>query len=118
MWWCGGPGQSPARRDAADDRPKAKDKERDKLVRAAWDQGAWCKPGKSGYIKIFPENSTEMILVESSPSDFRGLANIKGRLRRAGIDGTPPELRRPIRPRAVRRHVCQERVLLHAAGVR
>lgn len=66
-------------------RPRAKDKERDKLVKAAWDQGAWCVPGKSGYIKIFPPNSTEMILIESTPGDYRSLENTKARLRRAGI---------------------------------
>ncbi len=66
-------------------RPRAKDKDRDKLVKAAWEQGAWCEPGKSGYIKIFPPNSKEMILVESSPGDYRSLSNIRGRLRRSGI---------------------------------
>jgi hypothetical protein len=67
-------------------RPKAKDKDKDKLVQAAWDQGAWCEPGKSGYVKIFPPDSTEMVLVECSGSDYRSFANIRGRLRRAGIN--------------------------------
>jgi hypothetical protein len=74
------------RQNPAAKRPKSKDKERDKLIAAAWTQGAWCTPGKSGYIKIFPANSTKMILIESTPSDYRSLANIKGRLRREGID--------------------------------
>lgn len=67
-------------------RPKAKDKENDKLVKAAWDAGWWCVMAKKGYIHCKPPDRGEMVVVESTPSDHHSWKNTRGRLRRGGLN--------------------------------
>jgi hypothetical protein len=65
--------------------PKAKNKENAALVQAAWDEGWWCQMAKKGYIKAYSPDLETMIVIESTPSDHRSVANTRSRLRRAGV---------------------------------
>ena len=66
-------------------RPKAKNKDNDALVELAWEQGWWCEMAKKGYIHAKSPDGKTMIVIESTPSDSRSVANTRSRLRRAGL---------------------------------
>lgn len=67
-------------------RPKAKNKDNDKLVKAAWDAGWWCETAKKGYIHVMSTDLVTMIVIESTPGDHHSVKNTRSRLKRAGLD--------------------------------
>jgi hypothetical protein len=66
-------------------RPKAKHADNDAMVKAAWEQGWWCEMVKKGYIHAKSPDGKTMVVIESTPSDSRSVANTRSRLRRAGL---------------------------------
>ena len=67
-------------------RPKAKNKDNDDLVKAAWAAGWWCEKVKKGYIHAKSPDGVTMVVIESTPSDHHSVANTRSRLRRAGLN--------------------------------
>jgi len=67
-------------------RPKAKDKENDRLVKAAWEAGWWCEMAKKGYIHCKSPDMDTMVTIESTPSDHHNTKNTRSRLRRGGLN--------------------------------
>jgi hypothetical protein len=67
-------------------RPRAKNRENDTFVQAAWDEGWWCVKVKKGYIHAKSPDMKTMIVIESTPSDHHSTANTRSRLRRAGVN--------------------------------
>ena len=66
-------------------RPKARNRENDAMVKAAWEQGWWCEMAKKGYIHVKSPDGKAMVVIESTPSDSHSTSNTRGRLRRAGL---------------------------------
>jgi hypothetical protein len=57
------------------------------LVSKAWDAGWWCERAGSGHIKCYPiDQSKPMVVMSSSPSDHRGIKNIRRYLRQSGLN--------------------------------
>ena len=71
-------------------RPRAKNKDNDAMVKAAWDAGWWCEMAKKGYIHCKSPDLVTMVVIESTPSDHHSTANTRGRLRRAGLNISCP----------------------------
>ena len=65
-------------------RPKARNKENDALVQAAWDAG-WCETVKKGYIHAKSPDRKTMVVIESTPGDHHCISNTRSRLKRAGV---------------------------------
>jgi hypothetical protein len=66
-------------------RPKAKNKDNDALVQAAWDAGWWCQMSKKGYIHCKSPDGKGMVVIESTPSDHHSTRNSRARLRNLGL---------------------------------
>lgn len=66
-------------------RPRAKNKENDALVQAAWDAGWWCEMVKKGYIHAKSPDGKTMVVIESTPGDHHSVSNTRSRLKRAGV---------------------------------
>lgn len=67
-------------------RPKARRKDYDALVKAAWEAGWWCERRGSSYIRCYPPDGTEWVTVKQTPSGSRTLENTKAQFRRRGLD--------------------------------
>jgi hypothetical protein len=65
-------------------RPKAPDKDLDKLVKQAWEAGWWCWRG-SKYIYCDSTDRTTRVKIAMTPSDWRTLANTKRDFRSGGL---------------------------------
>jgi hypothetical protein len=67
-------------------RPKARNRDMDSLVEAAWKQGWWCERGGKNYIKCYPSDGSRMIPIQNTPSNpRRAKANKAAAMRRAGL---------------------------------
>ena len=65
--------------------PKHPDKDLRPLVQLAWDAGWWVE--RRTYIFLYPLDPTqEIIKVPLTPSDHRTPRNVRGKLRRAGLE--------------------------------
>lgn len=57
------------------------------LITKAWDAGWWCVKAGSGHIKCYPPDPEKpMVTLPSSPSDHRGIKNVRRYLRRSGLN--------------------------------
>ncbi len=66
-------------------RPRLKNQELDAMIRAAWDAGWWCEVGKKGHVKCFDPGGKKMVIVPSTPSDYRSIPNTRSQFRQAGL---------------------------------
>lgn len=67
-------------------RPRARDKQTDALVRAAWDAGWRVEQGRK-HIRVYPPDPTQAIVtIAGTPSDHRTVKNTRAQLRRSGLD--------------------------------
>lgn len=67
-------------------RPRAREKDLDKLVKQAWDAGWRCERRKSNYISCYPPDGGAPVVVKCTPSGSHYLRNIRQMFRRAGLD--------------------------------
>lgn len=68
-------------------RPKAREKDLDKLVKKAWDAGWVCVERRSNYILCYPPDETQgPVVVKCTPSDRRYLKNLRAAFARKGLD--------------------------------
>jgi hypothetical protein len=65
-------------------RPRHANKDYDALIRAAWDAGWWCERRGTNHIACHPHEGA-FVMVPSTPSGSRTLANVRAKLRRAGL---------------------------------
>jgi hypothetical protein len=68
-------------------RPKAREKDLDKLVKKAWDAGWTCVERKSNYILCYPPDRNQgPVVVKCTPSEGRYLKNVRAAFGRAGLE--------------------------------
>lgn len=67
-------------------RPKARDKDLDKLVKRAWDAGWTCVGRRSNYILCYPPGDGAPVVVKCTPSEGRYLKNLRRAFERAGLE--------------------------------
>jgi hypothetical protein len=65
-------------------RPRAREKDLDKIVKKAWDAG-WRCMRKSNYIYCYPPSGEGPVVVKSTPSSSRYLKNLEKTFERAGL---------------------------------
>lgn len=56
------------------------------LIELAWAAGWWCERANTNYIKCYPPDNKRMVVVPSTPSGTRTLANKRAQFRRSGLD--------------------------------
>ncbi len=66
-------------------RPTVKAKAIDNLIKKAWDAGWWCEKRATGHIMAYAPDGKGMVLLPSSPSDYRGVKNARSLLRKYGL---------------------------------
>jgi len=67
-------------------RPKARNRDMDSLVDAAWAQGWWCRRTGSGHIMCYPPDKARTgVSVANTPSSPRTFANTRGKMRERGL---------------------------------
>jgi hypothetical protein len=72
--------------DRPKSRPKAREKDLDKLVKKAWDAGWVCVERKSNYILCYPPDKTQgPVVVKCTPSESRYLKNLRKAFERGGL---------------------------------
>lgn len=67
-------------------RPKVPNKDLNKLVKAAWEQGWWCERGKKNHVKCMAPTGGWVVDVPSTPSSQRTVRNKRAQFRRYGLD--------------------------------
>jgi hypothetical protein len=67
-------------------RPKAREKDLDKLVKQAWDAGWRCEERRSNYIFCYPPGDSPPVVVKCIPSEGRYLKNLRAAFKRAGLE--------------------------------
>jgi hypothetical protein len=72
--------------DRPANRPRAREKDLDKLVKKAWEAGWRCERRSSNYIFCYPPGDGAPVVVKSTPSGSRYLENLRLRFKRAGLD--------------------------------
>ncbi len=65
-------------------RPRHARKDYDALVKAAWEAGWWCERKGTNHIACYPPGGA-YVMMPSTPSGSRTLANVRAKLRRAGL---------------------------------
>jgi hypothetical protein len=67
-------------------RPRAREKDLDKLVKKAWDAGWCCIERKSNYILCYPPDGDQgPVVVKCTPSGSRYLKKVRAAFARAGL---------------------------------
>lgn len=68
-------------------RPKSRHKDTDKLLQAAWDAGWWLYRTKGDtYVHCLSPDGVHRTKAANTPSDHRGLRNLRTALRHGGLD--------------------------------
>ncbi len=68
-------------------RPKARQKDLDKLVKKAWEAGWRCERRKSNYVLCYPPGEDQgPVVVKCTPSEGRYLKNLRAAFERAGLE--------------------------------
>ena len=67
-------------------RPRARNKDLDKMVKLAWDAGWRCELRRSNYILCYPPGDGPPVIVKSTPSEARYPKNLRAQFKRAGLD--------------------------------
>jgi len=66
-------------------RPRAREKDLDKMVKQAWDAG-WRCVRKRNYIYCYPPSGDGFVVVKSTPSGSRYRKNLEKQFERAGLE--------------------------------
>jgi hypothetical protein len=74
------------RADPGRERPKAKRRDVDMLLEAAWHQGCDIVQGGNNHFKVYTADGTNIISVPATPSGYRTVQNKRSQLKRFGID--------------------------------
>src|SRR5579884_1124832 len=56
------------------------------LIDKCWAQGWWCTKGKNNHVKAYSPDSRYIVTLPSSPSDHRGIRNVRLLLKKYGLD--------------------------------
>ena len=67
-------------------RPKAPRRDADLLLEMAWEQGCDIQPTKKGHYTVYTPDEKSIIVVPGTPSDHRGLRNVRSLFRQAGLN--------------------------------
>jgi hypothetical protein len=67
-------------------RPRAREKDLDKMVKRVWDAGWRCERRSSNYIFCYPPMDGPPVVVKSTPSGSRYRENLRLQFKRAGLD--------------------------------
>jgi hypothetical protein len=65
-------------------RPTSRCRETDKLIKIAWKAG-WRMQARNGHIKMQAPDGKTTVVASGSPSDHRGVKNLRAQLRRGGL---------------------------------
>lgn len=66
-------------------RPKVKTAAIDNLIAKAWEDGWWCEKRATGHVMAYSPDGKGMVLLPSSPSDYRSVKNARSLLRKYGL---------------------------------
>jgi hypothetical protein len=66
-------------------RPKVGAPAIDNLIKKAWEDGWWCKKCGNGHVMAYAPDGKSMVLLPSTPSDYRGIKNARALLRKYGL---------------------------------
>lgn len=65
--------------------PRAGNKAVRQILSQCWMQACAVQPTKKGHYRVWPGDSTVVVIVPGTPSDHRSLRNCASQLRRAGL---------------------------------
>jgi hypothetical protein len=65
--------------------PKAGSRAIEIVLEKAWDQGWWIEKAKSNHVKCLSPDGKGIVIVPSTPSDFRSIKNCRALLRKYGL---------------------------------
>jgi hypothetical protein len=67
-------------------RPLHQDKDYDRLIKAAWDAGWWCRRSRKNYIHCYRPSDNRMVSVPSTPRKQGTLSLTTRKFRTLGLD--------------------------------
>jgi len=66
-------------------RPAVRARAIDMLIEKAWEQGWWCEKRGTGHVMAYAPDGKGMVLLPSTPSEYRGIKNARSLLRKYGL---------------------------------